>query len=234
MLYHIKKYLRTHFGFSKSESRGTLVLLVAINCLVVAGTVLKFIKNNRQPTNIPLIEESIINSKLIKFDNAPNRLNKANSKTKADIAVKSPISKPNKVILLDLQQFDINSAEVEDLRKIKGIGEVLSTRIIKFRNKLGGFVSVEQYEEIYGLELEVVKRMCKQTFITKAFCPKKLNINTVTIKELVAHPYIKYECARAIVNYREKNGLYDSIDSVTKFFEENGLKYEKAMPYLTL
>lgn len=234
MLSHIKKYLRIHFGFSKSEARATLVLIIIINSLLIIGISIKIIKKNIQPTNISAIEESIIDSKILLFAKNHSKIQEINYKNQARINEKKLITKFNKQTSSSLKKFDINTATIEDLRTIKGIGEILSARIIKFRNKLGGFVSTEQYEEIYGLESEVVKNLQKLTFITKEFCPQQININSATIKELVAHPYINYECSKAIVRYREKNGPYKSLELVSRFFHENNLKFEKASPYFKI
>jgi DNA uptake protein ComE-like DNA-binding protein len=234
MLSHIKKYLRVHFGFSKSEARGTLVLLISISCLLVLGTVIKTIKEKKELANTSLVNKVIIDTESLDIENIHSKTQEIIPKSGGEVVRKILLPKCNKAVTLKLEKFDINTVTAEGLRSIQGIGEVLSLRIIKFRNKLGGFISIGQCEEVYGLEREVIKRLSKQIFIEKDFAPKKININTATIKELVAHPYMSYECSKIIVRYREKHGCYSSIKEVSKFFEKNNIKYKKAAPYLTV
>lgn len=95
-----------------------------------------------------------------------------------------------------VEKEDLNSTTVEELMKVKGIGETLSARIVNYRNKIGGFVDDLQLKDVYGLSYEVREEILKD-FTVKSPPPiKVLNINDATVLELTSVPYINYELAR--------------------------------------
>lgn len=115
-----------------------------------------------------------------------------------------------------LLSFDINTADTSQLKKIYGIGEKLSLRIINYRESLGGFIMEEQLQEVYGLDSAVVKRLLKQFYIAADFQPTRLNLNTATEEELEKHPYLNRKEAKAIIAYRFQHGAFTTIDDLQK------------------
>lgn len=137
---------------------------------------------------------------------------------------------PNKI----KEKFDLNKADSLQLISIYGIGGKLSARIIKYRDRLGGFISGEQLKEVYGLDTTVVNELIKKSFIEENFRPKTLDINLATEKELAAHPYIKYALAKAITAYRFQHGHFKSFDDLTNIAIIDAVTFEKIKPYLSL
>ncbi|MEJ7643847.1 MAG: helix-hairpin-helix domain-containing protein [Chryseolinea sp.] len=132
-----------------------------------------------------------------------------------------------------INPFDVNIADTAQLRQLRGIGEKLSQRIIKYRDGLGGFVRIGQLSEVYGLDSVVVENLVKFAFVSEDFKPKLLNINTTDAKTLGAHPYLTDKEARSIVAYRFQHGNFGSLDelrAVQVLTEENLMK---VLPYLT-
>ncbi len=112
--------------------------------------------------------------------------------------------------------IDINKATAEDLKKVYGIGDGLSARILKERTRMGGFVSMDQLNDVWGLSDEV-KVSLREEFVVKELPVfQRININTATIKELTQLPYLKYALARNIVAYRSMNGPLKNIEDLTK------------------
>ena len=134
----------------------------------------------------------------------------------------------------EVVRFDLNHADTTVLKTIYGIGSKLSLRIISFRQSLGGFISVQQLYEVYGLDSIVVDRLAKVSFIREDYLPRTLNLNTANEEELEAHPYISKRMARAIVTYRFQHGKFGSVEDLLKIqqLEENQLN--KTKPYLTV
>ena len=125
--------------------------------------------------------------------------------------VKYESAKKEKIIVKD-----INEATQEDLIKVYGIGEALSLRILKEKEKFGAFVSMEQMKDVWGLSPEVIDNLNKY-FVVKTLPPiKKISINTASIKELSQFPYFKYAIAKSIVTYRSMNGDIKSVEDLTK------------------
>jgi DNA uptake protein ComE-like DNA-binding protein len=124
---------------------------------------------------------------------------------------KSTFAKKEKIVLID-----INRASQEDLIKIYGIGEALSIRILKLKESLGGFVSMEQMKEVWGLSPEVIENLNAHFKIMVLPNLKKIDINNASIKELSQFPYFKYPISKQIVTYRSMNGDIKNIEDLTK------------------
>jgi DNA uptake protein ComE-like DNA-binding protein len=99
---------------------------------------------------------------------------------------------------------DINKATKEDLKTIYGIGEKLSERIIKYRSKLQGFSMEKQLHEVWGLKQETATKVLLVFKILRLPNIQKINVNTVTFRELLKNPYIDYELCKLIFNYRDE------------------------------
>jgi|SRR5690606_31194321 len=126
----------------------------------------------------------------------------------------------------------INNCSASDLQKIKGIGPVLSERIIKYRDALGGFYTKEQLKEVYNLPDSTYEYMQK-LIIIDVNSIKKINLNTCSQKELKAHPYLR-EHHKEILDLREKLTKFESpteLKQISLINEENYLKFA---PYLEL
>ncbi len=121
--------------------------------------------------------------------------------------------------------IDINQATQEDLIKIYGVGEAISARILKFKESLGGFVSMEQMKDVWGLSPEVLANLDSHFRVFKNPSIKKIDINNASIKELAQFPYFNYQMAKQIVTYRSMNGDFSNVDDLTKI---KGLSIDKA------
>lgn len=113
------------------------------------------------------------------------------------------------------EKIDLNKATVEELRKVYGIGEKLSERIVNYRTKLGGFVTESQLEDVYGLKPEVIQKVWQRFYIEKPIITK-VNINTCSQAELLKIPYINYELADEIINQRILREGFKTFDDLTK------------------
>lgn len=129
-------------------------------------------------------------------------------------------AKKEKIVIID-----INQATQEDLIKIYGIGEAISLRILKFKENLGGFVSMEQMKDVWGLSPEVIENLNSHFKVSALPDVKKVDINNASIKELSQFPYFNYQIARQIVTFRSMNGDFKNVDDLTKI---KGLSIEKA------
>jgi len=134
----------------------------------------------------------------------------------------------------NLPRQDINAAAASDLRQIKGIGPVLSERIVKFRNRLGGFQVNQQLYDVYGLDRSVADRVLQHYAVLQRPDLKPININTATASELAELVYLNWEIARQIIGYRERNGPFKSIEELTKIEDFPSDKIDRINLYLSL
>lgn len=126
--------------------------------------------------------------------------------------------------------IDINLASREEWQQFYGIGPVLSGRIIKFREALGGFDSIDQVGETYGLADSVFQQI--RPFLLFKEQPKRIDINQCTLEVLAAHPYISWQLARRIVHYRQQHGPFNSLEDLSGMQALPADFFEKVIPYL--
>ncbi|MBK6380473.1 MAG: helix-hairpin-helix domain-containing protein [Chitinophagaceae bacterium] len=128
---------------------------------------------------------------------------------------------------------DVNNSDTAAFIALPGIGSKLAARIVAFREKLGGFYKVEQVAETYGLTDSTFQKI-KSWLVIGNSGVKKLNINTATVDELKTHPYLRYNIANAIVQYRQQHGSFSSVFDIKRIMMINDDIYNKVAPYLTV
>lgn len=144
-------------------------------------------------------------------------------------------SKSGKPVIYTENAFtviDINAATSEELQKIHGIGEVFSDRIVAFRKLLGGFYTVEQISEVFGISKELFEDIRSNLKVNKGPF-RKLRINNASLRELKAHPYINFYQARDIIECRKKRGEIENPEVLKELpsFDDGNL--EKILPYFS-
>lgn len=127
---------------------------------------------------------------------------------------------------------ELNSADTTILKKVPGIGSTFARRIIKYRELLGGFYSVTQLGEVYGIDEERYNAM-KSWFSVdiSLICP--LDVHKMSIKELCKHPYINYNQARMIEQLRKKKGKLSGWENFQLLEEFTETDKERLTPYLS-
>ena len=127
--------------------------------------------------------------------------------------------------------IDINTADTTAFISLPGIGSKLAARIVGFREKLGGFYSIDQVGETYGVPDSTFQKI-KQYLKLESTLIRKININTATVDELKVHPYIKWSIANPIVAYRNEHGSFMKIEDIKKVMILTDQVYDKIAPYL--
>jgi len=130
----------------------------------------------------------------------------------------------------EIVKIDINQSTAEDWQKLHGIGPYYAEKIVNFRDKLGGFSSIEQIGSTYGLKdstFQIIK-----PFLIESPIFKKIKINTASIEELKGHPYLKWQQAKTISKYRENHGALFSMDDLKKVGVFSGDDLERLEPYI--
>lgn len=133
---------------------------------------------------------------------------------------------------VSIKPIDINEADTTALIALPGIGSKLATRIINFRDKLGGFASVNQVGETYGVPDSTFQKI-KARLLCNHPSLKTIDINKADVNALKSHPYLRWNMANAIVNYRQQHGLFKTVDELKKIDIITEDVYSKVAPYLT-
>tara|TARA_B110000037_G_scaffold187298_1_gene217788 strand:- start:3251 stop:4132 length:882 start_codon:yes stop_codon:yes gene_type:complete len=109
---------------------------------------------------------------------------------------------------------NLNQVSADTLISIYGVGKVLANRIVKYRASIKGFMFNDQLADVYGLKPEVIERvLLKYTVLVKPTI-KKVNVNIATFKEVLHLPYIDYELAKRIFNYRDEVAEIQSLEEL--------------------
>lgn len=132
-----------------------------------------------------------------------------------------------------LSKSDLNTATADELRKVNGIGEKLSVRILNYRNSLGGFRGIEQLKDVYGLSPEVIGRL-QQRFEVRNSGGDKIDLNSATVMQLVEIPYLNYEQARAVIKLKEESGPIKSFEELRQISNFPVDKLDRIHLYLTI
>ena len=127
--------------------------------------------------------------------------------------------------------IELNSADAEALKSIKGIGDYFATKIIQYRDKLGGFYSVEQLKEMYKMDSAKYAQIAPYVEVN-ANAVRKISVNTADFDELKSHPYIGYNIALSLINYREKHGNFSNINDLKKSMLITDKNFPKISKYI--
>ena len=131
------------------------------------------------------------------------------------------------------KQIELNASDVEQLESLPGIGPTFSKRIISYRNLLGGFYTLQQLKEVWGISDSLFNGVLKFLIVDPGKS-KKINLNTATITEFQKHPYFKYRIARALIDFRNQHGLYKRLEDIQKIILIDEQTYKKIIHYLVV
>ncbi|MGN6292715.1 MAG: ComEA family DNA-binding protein [Chitinophagaceae bacterium] len=134
----------------------------------------------------------------------------------------------------EISVVDINTADSAAFEALPGIGPKLAMRIIHFREKLGGFYSVEQVGETFGLADSVFQKIQVYLRLNDVTVIHKININTADLNELRSHPYIRYNLAKVIINFRQQHGTFSAVEDLKRIVAIEVNQFEKMKAYLTI
>jgi DNA uptake protein ComE-like DNA-binding protein len=140
---------------------------------------------------------------------------------------------PRKYVKAPPAVIDINKADTLAFISLPGIGSKLANRIVHFREKLGGFCSVQQLGETFGLP-DSTFQLIKPRLECAPVDVQKININTADVNVLKQHPYIRWNIANAIVQYRQQHGAFHSPDELQQIVLITPELYQKIAVYVTV
>lgn len=131
------------------------------------------------------------------------------------------------VKLAEGETIDLSTADTTALRRIPGIGSYWARRIVDYGERLGGYASTGQLQEIDGFPTAALPYLTVTPGNTR-----KLNINQLSANELKRHPYIDYYQAKAIADYRRKHGRINDLDDLRLLPDFSAEKLQRLRPYI--
>jgi DNA uptake protein ComE-like DNA-binding protein len=214
--------IKNWFGFTRRERRSSFILLLIMAFIlglreavpqnnIVVEDITDTISYNSEPKDTGAVKTGSVES----------------TEKKSAPAFRRSDSKLNQ----NRPLINLNKCDTSQLISLPGIGPVLSVRIIKYRNLLGGFATVDQLREVYGLSSETFDLIRGRIYADSAEIVR-ININEASFKELSRLPYFENYEVTAILKFRELKGR---IEGVNELKENKLLPPEKAVkirPYL--
>ncbi|QXP55819.1 helix-hairpin-helix domain-containing protein [Cellulophaga sp. HaHa_2_95] len=188
----------------------------------------KFINSVQDFQKVTLVSDSLLD-KISPYFKFPNWVKKAKTSNSLLVQDSEGSFKTNVVHVKD-----INLATALELKEVNGVGDKLSARIVKFRDRLGGFVDDEQVSEVYGLEPAVVQRITKKFKVLIPPLINKINVNTASASEMAQLVYLNYTVSKAIVVYREENKGIHSFEELKNIEGFPSEKINRISLYLLL
>jgi DNA uptake protein ComE-like DNA-binding protein len=235
--------VKNWLGFTRRERRSTSVLLSIIFFIICLRYTLPEKNINIAdwggiPSDTSAAEESQDNYSASKTGFIPDSTSShdtMDSSLSADAGHPFPNRRHRAVASVQANRssskVDLNRCDTSALIALPGIGSVLSVRILKYRSLLGGFASVEQLKEVYGLSAETFE-LIRERCLADTSAVRRVSVNTSDYRELCRIPYIqKYEVA-AILKYRELKGRIGGITDLTGNKILTPEQAEKTGPYM--
>ena len=129
--------------------------------------------------------------------------------------------------------IDINIADTTDLKKIPNIGSGFANRIIKYRQIIGGFYSIEQIKEVYGVDNDLFLKISPYITVSENVILQQVLVNQSSLDKLKSHPYINFYQAKVILDIRKKKGKVHDLSELALLEEFSESDLERLRYYLS-
>ena len=214
----IKTWVESYFYFNKLEQQGIFLLLFFILLTWLFKICLPLFWK-AEPIQVTFIQAEI-----------PSETSKQNPHQQNAYFLKDSIqqNKPKKKIPSSL---NLNTADSLEILALYKIGPGLTSKIIQYRKKLGGFVSLQQLTEIYGFQEDLLYDLDGKIWVQQEDV-KKINLNTIGFDELKTHPYFKFTLSKQILNYRQVHGLFKQVEDLRSIKTVNDSIFNLIKPYV--
>lgn len=133
---------------------------------------------------------------------------------------------------IPFRKIEINNATTTELMALKGIGKIYSGIIINYRDDLGGYIDLAQIKEAFDFP-DTTLRLLEKSLTVNSSELKKININTVTFKELLSHPYLSYEENKILYPFITTRRPLDNLDFLNDILAVDTTTINRLKPYLT-
>lgn len=202
----LKESLKNWFGYTRRERRSTFILLMIILTVILLRSVV--------PEQTIDLEEIALG-----FNEVSSSSSSISEPMGYSSKQEKPVARRERRTLLE-----INTCDSAAFEALPGIGPVLSARIIKYRKLIGGFVTVDQLKEVYGLPEETFNLVSSRLMVDTTAI-SRISINKAEFGELIRHPYFKRSEVSAIIKFRELKGR---ITGINEMIENNLISSETA------
>lgn len=214
---------KDHFYFNRNDR---IVAIILLSVIIIVNII-------RNPWNPPAPDDSIDTDSLVHVPDTFRRTVYIRDTVRRkwyvwDTVTVQVKSVPYTAKSRPLEPLDLNSADSTELVKLPGIGPANAMKVIRYRERLGGYSDIRQLTEIEGLPDSLMKWF----IITDTVQVSKIQVNKATLTELRRHPYLDFYQARAIVEYRNERGIIKGPEQLSFMEEFTAQDLIRLEPYL--
>jgi competence ComEA-like helix-hairpin-helix protein len=142
------------------------------------------------------------------------------------------IFNPKKENQKKISVVDLSTADSIQLTSLRGIGPVLASRIVRYREKLGGFVSISQLKEVWGITDSLIESLSAKIVLNDSMPWRLIHLNTDSFSVFASHPYLKGKLAGLICSYRKQHGTFSNIEEMKNIPLVTDENFRKLAPYI--
>lgn len=222
--------IKNALSFTKGEQVAIITLAAVLFLLIAANFFISkrpLIVNNslhNLDSIWTLHNTAVSNQMSSEINNSPQlSLNQKKPKSISDIKHQSQNQNQSKSERQSQRQsklININNADTLELLELPEIGPFFARNIVEYREKLGGYISLDQLLEVYAFDSARLSAISPYITIDSVKL-KKIRINHDDFKSILRHPYIEYEDVKKIINYRESIGFIKNWNEYLKIVERD-------------
>lgn len=216
---------KDHFYFNRNDR---IVALILLSVIIIVNII-------RNPWNPPVPDDGVDSDTLVHVPDTFRRTVYIRDTVRRKWYVWDTVRVEVKSVRYaaksrPLEPLDLNMADSTELVRLPGIGAATAMKIIRYRERLGGYSEITQLAEIEGLPDSLMKWF----IITDTIPVSRIAVNKATLAELRRHPYIDFYQARAIVEFRNERGTIKSPEQLSFLEEFTAQDLIRLKPYLDL
>ena len=214
---------KDHFYFNRNDR---IVALILLSVIIIVNII-------RNPWNPPVPDDSVDTDTLVHAPDTFRRIVYIRDTVRRKWYVWDTVKVEVKSVRYTaksrpLEPLELNMADSSEMVKLPGIGPANALRIIRYRERLGGYSDIRQLTEIEGLPDSLMKWF----IITDTVPVSKIPVNKATLAELRRHPYLDFYQARAIVELRGERGMIKGPEQLSFMEEFTAQDLIRLEPYL--
>ena len=214
---------KDHFYFNRNDR---IVALILLSVIIIVNII-------RNPWNPPVPDDAVNSDTLVHVPDTFRRTVYIRDTVRRKWYVWDTVRVEVKSVRYAAKSrpsepLDLNMADSTELVRLPGIGAATAMKIIRYRERLGGYTEITQLAEIDGLPDSLMKWF----IITDTIHVSRIAVNKATLAELRRHPYIDFYQARAIVEFRNERGIIKSPEQLSFMEEFTAQDLIRLKPYL--
>ena len=225
-----KEHVKDWIYFSKKERLGVYIMGSLIALLWVLPTFFTSDIHPLEPLNFSIVQLDSMENIFLTRD-----VKQASKSFKSNHAAPHPYSIGSATAMQSKEKIsiiDVNIVDSASLERLPGIGEKLSARIVKYRDRLGGFIDINQLREVYGMTDSNFFKFRGRVKVEKGFTPIKIQINKASYRELRRHPYIHHLFAKSVLAYIQSHASISDLEALLAIGSLCKDEVFKVAPYL--